>query len=611
MGKEKQLERKNKIRINNFRQIECYISAKEFFDEIYSGVYRYQIMMPRKMIGLDKVFGKTTNCCSRSDAEFYPIFMTSQSYILYIDRMAEEIKNQEIEKLQNKFISVTDDILLHGRTLNAFLKNIIQLLCEKTGKVRQEIVKLIDVNIFAKSDCVCLLDQQNYCKLNVKVAMRDNECKRLSDVIMNTFYEMAVSNTSTIPNFIYKESINISYKKLKQKIQEKLKDNGGKWIVVDLNEVEKDSIYRKIVQEKNMNSMIIYPKDQYSNTWAGFQCLRVYYNEYLEQLYMIPYVFLRQMLQDQLKENFKKLKKRIPELSTCDLDNKSRKEYGILQYELLTCFASIAYGHEMMGENQDVLEKFEIDDSVMQLSYGTEIAQIIKKYAKDIEFKNLQLNYKDETLSYRGDIELQNIYENILKEKNQKKVYQLIESYFHKNGTFDENQARKKVKTRSEGLMLDYMEHLYSNWKEESNVDFYCALISTMDRGVSALKVKAFNVKDGDKNVVYGDVMQAGEQAYRICLEELMPIFHFQIRLKKWMDNRFCDERYVNQKLRQYVENVFDDLEEEEFRSIYRDAIGDEKTDYLQYYNIQRSESELRRSPLYEKAKENFERMIS
>lgn len=402
MERKKQLEKQNKIRINNFRQIECYLNAKEFFDELYSETYKYQIILPRKMIGLYKVFAEVSNCCSNPDSEFQTTFMTSQGYILYVDEMAEEIKKHGIEKLKNHFICVTDDILLHGRTLNSFLEKIILLLCEKTGKSKLEIKKLIDINIFAKSDCICLLDDKNYDKLNVKVQMRDNECKKLSDVIMNTFYEMGVSNTSTIPNFIFKDSMSISYKKLKQKIQEEFQEKQADWTINDLNEIEKESIYKKIVQEKNMNSIIIYPTKNYSTSWARFRCLRIYYNEYLEQFYMIPYVFFRQMTRTQLKTNFIKLKAKVPELSSCNLENEPQQEYGILQYELLTYFASIAFIHESIEMNKELLERFEIDDSIMELSYGKKIAKIIKKYAYDTEFKDLALDYENEIEYYKG-----------------------------------------------------------------------------------------------------------------------------------------------------------------------------------------------------------------
>lgn len=587
--------------INNFKQINCYRKLASFFGDIKSNEkgYKYEIIMPRKAVGLLKIF---------LDGEKIQYnIMTPKSFILYIDSIADDIIVAEEERKKSEvgefhpIVRIVDDILLHGRTLNAFMEEIVDILVEKTGCSRECVTQYIDIVVFAQSkDDECLLEEENYHCLHPYTKISDQRCKKLSDVIMDTFYGVPVSNTSIIPNFKCKRFDSYQYETLKNKIVNANSD----WKLFDLDKEEQESIFRKNVLQKGLHCAIAYRENRTDSDWEDFQCVRIYYNDKNDVMFMIPYVFLNQMTQKQLDDNYEKLidADEIFNLGKVENQKKYRKHYGELKFELLTCLRSIQVGHMFMKEFNFRQDQFEIDRSIMELSYGKVIAERIEEISlgkREIDFSfTMKSRIQKE---FFGEEDLKVKYDNIVEDNKDKRIYQILEQYFYENGTYDDEQAQKGIKTRSNGLMLDYMSEKMLEEFENHKNEFYCSLLSNMDRGVAALTIHAYPGEDG--MYIYSSKIQSGEQAYRIKLEEVLPIFYFQSKLKNECNKRFVDAKLQEDLLGEYKNIMNSDKVSREYKDIYKDL--EQKND-----DIQRSEEELKNSSLYFLCEEKYKECI-
>lgn len=590
--------------INNFKKINCYRKLASFFGDIKSNEkgYKYEIIMPRKAVGLLKIFldGEEMKCD----------IMTPKSFILYIDSIADGIIVAEKKRQKSKveefdpIVRIVDDILLHGRTLNAFIEEIVDMLVEKTGYLRDCVKQYIDIEVFAQSkDDECLLKEENYHYLHSYTKISDQSCKKLSDVIMDTFYGVPVSNTSIIPNFKCKRFDLYQYETLKNKIV----TADSNWKLFDLDKEEKESIFRKNVLQKGLHCAIVYRENGTDSDWEDFQCVRIYYNDKNDVMFMIPYVFLNQMTQKQLDDNYEKLidADEIFNLGKVENQKKYRKHYGELKFELLTCLRSIQVGHMFMKEFNLGQDQFEIDRSIMELSYGKVIAERIEEISLGKQEIDFSFGVKSQIQKeFFCDENLKAKYDNIVEDNKDKRIYQILEKYFYENGNYDDEQAQKGIKTRSNGLMLDYMSKKMLEEFENYKNEFYCSLLSNMDRGVAALTIHAY--LGGDETHIYSSKIQSGEQAYRMELEEMLPILYFQSKLRNECNKRFIDMDTQEHLIKEYKEIVDSDKVSREYKEIYKEL--EQKNDV-----IQRSEEELKNSSLYflceEKYKECIEKM--
>ena len=106
-----------KVIQNNFNAIYSYASLKDFYENgVGSSQYEYNIITPRKAMGLNKIFfdpceNMTQNC----------IQATTKSFVLYIEEICKKIENGDAK--EHSFISIVDDILL-------------VFLTEQTGRIR-------------------------------------------------------------------------------------------------------------------------------------------------------------------------------------------------------------------------------------------------------------------------------------------------------------------------------------------------------------------------------------------------------------------------------------------------------------------------------------------
>lgn len=583
-----------KVIQNNFNAIYSYSSLKDFYENgVGDSQYEYNIITPRKAMGLNKIFfdpceNMTQNC----------IQATTKSFVLYIEEICKKIENGDAK--EHSFISIVDDILLYGRTINEFLKKLIDIIAKRTGKTEKDIGRFIDINVFARSDKECQIERDRYNSLNTKIWFKYDECMKLSDIIMKTFYELPVSNTTTIINYYYQKE----GKTLEEHLTKQAEQN-VKWEYIDLNEIESESILRKKIKKTGLKSIIFYKKDQHN----FFQIIRCYINKNSNKAIIIPYVFLDQIEQNQLNSIWEK--KGLDFLNDSD-DEIIQRGYGVLQYEILINLISINTMNEFLNDFTLSLDDFKIDKNVMNISFGRKISNYLENYVLGKESKKDFSDLKYYPNGYEGDLHLKEVYNEVLSESEGKKTYEILEGYFEQNGKIDDDLAKKKKGKRTEGLSVKYMEQKYSEKNQGHKKDFYFALISTMDQGISALSVQDHFVQSIQENkIVYGQIIQSGEQAYRIGIEELAPLICFKKSLERKYQNRLFDiqqrekalEIYEEQVIEDFLKNTENENEKERILELYRKM--QHRTNNM---NLIRTDEELRESILFESAEKIYKK---
>ena len=423
---------------------------------------------------------------------------------------------------------------------------------------------------------------------------------KLSDIIMKTFYELPVSNTTTIINYYYQKE----GKTLEEHLTKQAEQN-VKWEYIDLNEIESESILRKKIKKTGLKSIIFYKKDQHN----FFQIIRCYINKNSNKAIIIPYVFLDQIEHNQLNSIWEK--RGLDFLNDSD-DEIIQRGYGVLQYEILINLISINTMNEFLNDFTLSLDDFKIDKNVMNISFGRKISNYLENYVLGKESKKDFSDLKYYPNGYEGDLHLKEVYNEVLSESEGKKTYEILEGYFEQNGKIDDDLAKKKKGKRTEGLSVKYMEQKYSEKNQGHKKDFYFALISTMDQGISALSVQDHFVQSIQENkIVYGQIIQSGEQAYRIGIEELAPLICFKKSLERKYQNRLFDiqqrekalEIYEEQVIEDFLKNTENENEKERILELYRKM--QHRTNNM---NLIRTDEELRESILFESAEKIYKK---
>lgn len=585
---------------NNFRPIFCYAALKEFYEnEVGHSDYKYNIITPRKAMGLDKVFfdpcQEVTNKC---------IYATTKSYILYIEDICKEIENGSAK--EHKFISIIDDILLYGRTIDEFLGKFINIIAKKTNKTEEDIGKLIDINVFTRSDKPCQIKRERYNSLKTKIWFKYEECMRLSDIIMKTFYELPVSNTTTIVNYYYQKKGDILENILKQQNEE--------WDYVDLDEVEKESILRKRIEKLGFKSMIFYKKNYNEVQNGSFQLIRFYINKKAKKAFIIPYTFLDQMEQNQLNGIWEKIGLNFLGKNE---EEAIKRGYSVLEYEFLINLMSINFMNDFISDFSLDLIDFKMDKNIMNISFGKKLSDYLMDYAIGKENRQELSNLEYCPKYYEGDEYLKDKYNQLLSESDEEEAWEILQKYFNENGKIDdslagENNEKSVSNRRTQGLTVKYMEQTYFAKKNYSK-KFYFGLISTMDQGISALSVQDNAIKNNgiEDIIVYGQIMQSGEQAYRVGIEELSPLIYFKILLKKKYRDRIFDIRQRENALKNYEKDVIEDFLNNTEDANKRKMILELNREMIQQtytVNLIRTDEELRESVLYKSAKKMYEK---
>lgn len=268
--------------------------------------------------------------------------------------------------------------------------------------------------------------------------------------------------------------------------------------------------------------------------------------------------------------------------------------------------------NEFLNDFTLSLDDFKIDKNVMNISFGRKISNYLENYVLGKESKKDFSDLKYYPNGYEGDLHLKEVYNEVLSESEGKKTYEILEGYFEQNGKIDDDLAKKKKGKRTEGLSVKYMEQKYSKKNQGHKKDFYFALISTMDQGISALSVQDHFVQSIQENkIVYGQIIQSGEQAYRIGIEELAPLICFKKSLERKYQNRLFDiqqrekalEIYEEQVIEDFLKNTENENEKERILELYRKM--QHRTNNM---NLIRTDEELRESILFESAEKIYKK---
>lgn len=136
-------------------------------------------------------------------ADKYKTYLTENGLLM----QAEDISKQYLTDGVFPQIKLYDDMLVHGRSLNRFLQNFYELICEylkrqnvevELGKLREDFCKAITLYVCSVNNAPILLNHEFQWRIHYKELCSESVWRERSRGISNEIWESDIANTSYI-----------------------------------------------------------------------------------------------------------------------------------------------------------------------------------------------------------------------------------------------------------------------------------------------------------------------------------------------------------------------------------------------------------------------------
>ena len=448
-------------------------------------------------------------------------------------------------KLKGK-IAIADDILIHGRTI----RNIYKLL----NKLNKEEMETSIFGYKKDIDLDCMSDElkaiTTVCSEEYKT-----EWRKLSNKIVKCIYASNVPYTSFVTSYFQYDNKSI-LDKIKGKKEIKCIDNAevsqkeqglNSWYCYEETEIEQFPLFEKLLLSKGV---------------------RLYWNDNIEKLTIIPYVFIKRISLEDARELFYKLSASIPSKYKA-INDILKEEYEdkyinntLIAYKmrLLTCLFSRGYWEDFLKRHK-LDDIYSIDVDTMDKSFGKEITQEIISMKDEELAEILKIELDISVCSEQIEMKLMELFKKC---KGGKKADN-IKRYFHKAWYEDECRALENEE-RSQGVSIDYcIEYLEKDLSERQEV--LASLVNIWDMGIAAANYAVD--KMGNYVACYNT---PGEQSYRIIIENYPYVFRSLISVSKLLrKSDVKDDRSFEQYRQDVLIDLLDELHKDQEIEDYED----------------------------------------
>lgn len=519
--KEKEHYRRLQVKVTSLLQEGHYEAIYGFFHRLISSDYAYVFLMSRRCLVLCQIF---------------------VAFFVLDDRMPDSstkvLSDQAIpyyrKKMRGCKVAIVDDILIHGRTVS----HVYDLLKSYCGGTTPDIPVYM-----ADTDIDCLRDEVREAVIPDCVAYK-GEWRNLSNKIVNCIYASNVPYTSFVTAMFQYKSPAILDALLKS----------GAFIIEENTEYTQKSC--------GLSSYYCYERAEeklplFQDLSMG-ESIRIYWNEDISKLTVIPYVFVRSMEIDAAQQVFDKITEQLPDYmvhikAALQESDESDSEAGMLLLEykmrLLTSIMSNLYWN-MITEKYQLESEYYTDVDTLDKSFGEEIADELQLllHGKLCD-KLCQLNCGIVSCQVIVEEELEHVLDELCNNAGSGNCGDLIKLYFQKTWQLDEHRA-KDGKDRMHGLPLESFVNCAQKHKVASQ-QILMNLVNSWDTGIAAA-----NYAVGFKGRSISCYNTPGEQSYKITLEKNPYLMYSLIYMSKAMrkGDEESDEAYEIYRMNKLIE---------------------------------------------------------
>lgn len=549
-----------------FEEQNLFPSIVEFYKGVMCNRYKYVIIVPRKCLTEYK-------CLTLLEEDnFYDdgtVYMTTKGFVRYTEQIRKELEACTDDYIEN-YIAIVDDIMIYGRGISDFITHFLSHFDQESG-IREKLRRSLYLEVLIESSNKYVFKRRYEDILDERFGSfhlyyQMPAIKRASDLFIESFYAACVPNTSFVRTWIYKEmnghyTFNVSECRLD--FSEELRNN------VALDFISMPS--NKAQKQRKFASAVFYEKNKtIFDDISEFSCMRVYHNDGLKKTVLVPYVFLKPLSTGEIDKVLSGLQDKVDSttieenniLTLTDLHDGSVTDAYVLKYEYLTCLLSDLYGIYMWknylgGQQKKWSDVFEDDSNILSFSYGLENVLSMEMMCKVFdsmenialsEMQNTSFNDRIYNLLFKKEQESIELIKEMISFGDEigdsEKELKFVRNYFAKCGEYDEMKAAKEVdEERIWGITTQSLRCEATNrLGSVQDGEFYTALLNCMDTGVSALTVKPL-LGDDDKLQCVAAVLNEGEQAYRIKVDEYMQLLGWLKRIEVDYKNLYMKSR--------------------------------------------------------------------
>lgn len=565
-----------------FEEQNIDLNLFEFYKRICDGRYKYVIIVPRKCL-------TEYNCVKQADPNLVvskdTVLMTTKGFIRYRDKIKKEI--EDLEELPDNYLAIVDDIMIYGRGINCFMKQMFDSF--DSQEIKTKLIKKTYLEIFIESNFDFQFDEEYQEILEERYNCffsygQYSAIKRASDLFLKSFYATSIPNTSFVRSWYLSSEAGKTWLDI---------DNGKVDLGKDIKEakevldLELINIEQNVAQKaEDFHLGFIHSKTHFLDNLCEFKCLRYYYNEKLNRTVFVPYVFLKPLTMNEIDDLLKMLSGLLEDVLSEENDlfavHEGNVDYSILKYEYLTQIISDLYGMYIWDEITEKLNikgngkvTFADGKDALQYSFGDENTYPLSELAEKVDKSWKQK--MDETIG-AYQVEKSPIYSSKEDEDALKIIEQMLDNgkfipagevsetsrwfvdeYFDRNGRSDEVSAKYK-KDKIFGISTESFyqkfKEIVKNENEDCMISLYKEILRCMDSGIAGLRVKAYKIGE----VIYiASVLNAGEQSYRIKIDPYMTLFEYCKKIEN-----DCINLHMFSSLEERIDNFLHDAIKDE-----------------------------------------------
>lgn len=504
----------------SFSEVGLYSDVDFFYKDLLEQNYRYIILVPRKCLTEFKCIQLANKKLNTNKS----IIVTPSGMVRYVNDIKNDIRRlKDGESLPENYLAVVDDILIYGRGIARVLDRLFKMFSpEEVAKLRE---KTYLETLIESNSCSYIKDR--YAEIyntrcnTVRMGYDRPAYRRASDLFIQSFYSVPMPNTSFV------RSWRISGQNLEDVIRLFLRRG------VRRKEINQNAVDYRFV--------FLFEEDGiFVEQLSCFNCIRVFYNSKTQICNVTPYVFLKTMSESEIDVIFDYFK----DVVRCDFlesekgDDKRSDDIYTLKYQYITMLLSDIYGIYLCSKfNENGIPDFEMEEDIdiLEFTYGKgnvpKLTEIYSIYKDDLLLSGLNANVQDLENIFNDEEDNLHLAENVQKDK----VEEFVKEYFAQNGDLDDQKAEEDEE-RSFGISLDSIKRVALKKCNENfdNSEFFFRILECMDSGESSLTIRKVAVNNEKR---FTSVLNAGEQAYRIHIDSLMPCFKYLKKIEEDCNN--------------------------------------------------------------------------
>lgn len=576
----------NRISLKEYYQLLSYV------EEVYLADYDLKILLARKfsnlfcallqlMIAEDRAVTKKYDkmvAMRREKGMNPPVIISSRALEYY----KEDVQNHTFTT-----ILLADDMIVHGGTLQSIFEKITDWADNRDDitVAAWAYASVEDLSIQGKDEYDEFLIKNRDCKVV--------EWRTISSKIVETMYIMSQPYTSYVPNykFNYKEEPNgIGSLLLEYKRKNEQND-----VFYELTDTELHGVKAYVWLPDSVEEFI------------SFACVRVYINEFSNEITIVPLVSLKPINEELLICYLQKLGKYMD----TNFYDKVMNLKGELAYRTIAYTLSALLAQKFMLTT--IGKKMETDDWVKEeerINFGNsfliddtyeetdlvKIEQIFQEIneAYRSECKKDSFAQEKEKIADMLDFEemgkcLENFLTEFKKSKCNGKFLEFVRGYAYKSCRYSEEQWNRRQKgsaypNRLKGYpVFSMIEKLKDHFMTKAEA--VRSILNAIDMGAASLITESFRIEGNSVEQMFIPLIHDGEQNYKYVESNYFPFLYGAYLLEQKEDklsgNGEEKQEFYNLMLeywkkndRFYLESDIDDIKTQNITGNYDELIG-------------------------------------